>query len=488
MTPTLRPKLKVLSDELIDRIVAEAIELLETTGVMIEGKKTLELLQGLGVRTDLPRGRAFFNEEMVHNSLKLAPSTIRLYDREGNLSATLEGDNVYFNPGSAALDILDYPSGKMRKPVTTDLVRLAKLTDSLEHIKLQSTALISTDIPQAMSDWYRLYLGFLHCRKPMVTGIFAVESLHVMKEMLVIIRGDEKRLVEKPLAIFDACPSPPLKWSQLTCQSLIDCARWGIPSELISMPMAGATSPVTLSATLVQHTAENLSGVVISQLVKPGAPVIYGGSPSILDMRKGTTPMGAIETMLLNSANCQIGKRLGLPVHAYMGLSDAKILDSQSGLEGGMSILLAALAGINVVSGPGMLEFESCQSLEKLVIDNEICGMAYRLLEGIAQRDEPIATELLKDVKPDSHFLSSPHTLRWFREELYFPSIIERRTYGEWQKQGGKSLADKAAERVEDFLRKEVSPPLSDDLQKALQQLASRESRQHGLQKLPSSE
>ena len=485
MNPHLRPILKVLSDELIDKIIAEAIELLETTGVMIEGEKILEFLQELGVQTDPSRERAFFKEEMVHNSLKSAPSSIKLYDREGNLIATLEGDHVYFNPGSAALDILDYSSGKMRKPQTTDLIKLARLTDSLEHLKLQSTALISTDVPQAMSDWYRLYIGFLHCPKPMVTGIFALESLSVMKEMLVIIRGDERGLAEKPLAIFDACPSPPLKWSQLTCQSLIDCARWGIPSEIISMPMAGATSPVTLLATLVQHTAENLSGVVISQLVKPGAPVIYGGSPSVLDMRRGTTPMGAIETMLLNCAYSQIGKRLGLPVHAYMGLSDAKTLDSQSGLEGGMSLLLAALAGINVVSGPGMLEFESCQSLEKLVIDNEICGMAYRLLEGVVQRDEPIATELLKDIQPDSHFLSSPHTLRWFREELYFPSIIERRTYGDWLKHGGKSLADKAAEKVEELLKKEVSPPLADDLQKGLQELALREGRRCGLKKLP---
>ena len=488
MNASLRPQLKILTDELIDKIIDEAIELLGTTGIMIEGKKILKFLQGLEVRTDPSRGRAFMQREMVHKSLRSAPSTIELYDREGELTAALEGDNVYFNPGSAALYILDHSSKEMRKPVTSDLVRLTRLTDSLKHIKLQSTALISTDIPQAMSDWYRLYIGFLHCRKPMVTGIFAEESLPLMKDMLVMLRGDETRLAEKPLAIFDACPSPPLKWSALTCQSVIDCARWGIPSEIISMPMAGATSPVTLAAALVQHTAENLSGVVISQLVKPGAPVIYGGSPSVLDMRKGTTPMGAIETMLLNSAYSQIGKRLGLPVHAYMGLSDAKILDAQAGLEGGMSILLAALAGINVVSGPGMLEFESCQSLEKLVIDDEICGMAYRLLEGIAQRDEPIATELLRDVKPDSHFLSSPHTLRWFREELYFPSIIERGTHGEWLKQGGKSLADKAAEKVEELLKKEVSPPLASDLQKGLRELALSESRTHGLEKLPLSE
>jgi len=130
MTTPLRPTLKVLSKELIDKIIAEAIELLETTGVMIEGRGILELLQKLGVRTDPSRGRAFLKEEMVQNCLKSAPSTVKLYDREGELSATLEADNVYFNPGSAALYILDYLSGRMRKPVTTDLVRLTKLTDS----------------------------------------------------------------------------------------------------------------------------------------------------------------------------------------------------------------------------------------------------------------------------------------------------------------------------------------------------------------------
>ena len=247
-----------------------------------------------------------------------------------------------------------------------------------------------------------------------------------MLDVLVAVRGSKENLAEKPLAIFDACPSPALKWSNLTTQSLIDSARAGIPSELISMGMTGATSPVTISGTLVQHVAENLTGLVICQLAKKGAPVIFGGSPSSFDMRKGTTPMGAIETMMIDSAYAQIGKHLNLPTHAYMALSDAKINDSQAGLETGIGAILAALSGINVISGPGMLDFETCQSLEKLVLDNEICDMAYRLTRGIAQRDEPIATELFEGFSEKTQFLSMPHTRKWYRKEHYFPAGSRR--------------------------------------------------------------
>ena len=190
-------------------------------------------------------------------------------------------------------------------------------------------------------------------------------------------------------------PHRALKWSDVTSQNLVDCARWSIPVELISMPLSGFMAPVTLVGSLIQQTAENLSGVVISQLVNPGHPILYGGSPAIFDVRYETTPMGAIETMMLNCANSEIGKRLGMPTQGYIALSDAKQLDAQAGLETGMGALLAALSGINSISGPGMLDFESCLSLEKLVVDNEICGMTHRLLRRHrAARGFPVASHL----------------------------------------------------------------------------------------------
>ena len=306
-----------------------------------------------------------------------------------------------------------------------------------------------------------------------------------MFDMLVAVRGSEKELVEKPLAIFDACPSPPLKWSNLTTQSLIDCARAGIPSELISMGMTGATSPVTIAGTLVQHVVENFSGLVICQLAKKGAPVIFGGSPSSFDMRKGTTPMGAIETMMIDSAYAQIGKYLNLPTHAYMGLSDSKINDSQAGFETGIGAIVAVLSGVNVISGPGMMDFESCQSLEKLVIDNEICGMAYRLIDGISQRDEPIAKNLFEGFTPDTQFLSMPHTKKWYREEHIFPKVVDRDTYDYWVSLGKKSITDRASEEVERILQ-ENPPHLPDEvLQKELQKIMTADAKNCGISSLP---
>jgi trimethylamine--corrinoid protein Co-methyltransferase len=215
------------------------------------------------------------------------------------------------------------------------------------------------------------------------------------------------------------------------------------------MGLTGATSLVTIAGTLVQHVAENLCGVVICQLAKSGAPVIFGGSPASFDMRKGTTPMGAMETMMIDSAYAQIAKTLRLPTHAYMGLSDAKVNDAQAGLESGIGAVLAALSGINVISGPGMLNFESTQSLEKLVIDDEICGMAKRLVRGVEQRDEILALDKFEGIAAGAQFLSLPHTRQWYRKEHSFPGIIDRDTYEAWVSLGRKSMDDRASEEVE---------------------------------------
>lgn len=306
-----------------------------------------------------------------------------------------------------------------------------------------------------------------------------------MHRMLVAIRGSEKNLAEKPLAIFDACPSPPLKWSNLTAQSLIDSARAGIPSELISMGMTGAAAPVTIAGTLVQHVVENLSGLVICQLAKKGAPVIFGGCPVSFDMRKGTTPIGAIETMMIDSAYVQIGKHFNLPTHSYMGMSDAKINDAQGGFETGIGTILAALSGVNVISGAGILDFIRCQSLEKLVVDNEICGMAYRLIKGIAQRGDPIALDLFKDFAADTQFLSMSHTRKWYREEHTFPNLIDRDQYDIWVSKGRKSITDRAKEEVESLLQKNPPPLPDEETQKALKEIMLSDAQRNDMLSLP---
>jgi trimethylamine--corrinoid protein Co-methyltransferase len=485
MIPTIRPKLELLSRELIKKIIEEALVILEKQGLFVENKEALNLFKEAGMRGDNSSQRVRITPKLVQDCLSTTPAVVKLYDRAGEKEFVVGGDEVHFDPGSAAVTILDHKTQLQRKATTEDVIRFVHLTDCLANLHFQSTGVISSDVPDIITDSYRIYLGLMFSTKPVVTGTFRVQGFKPMHDMLVAVRGSEKNLAAKPLAIFDACPSPPLKWSDLTTQSLIDSARAGIPSQLISMGMTGATSPVTIAGTLVQHVAENLFGLVICQLARKGAPVIFGGSPSSFDLRKGTTPMGAIETMMIDSGYAQIAKHLRLPTHAYMGLSDAKVNDSQAGLETGLGAILGALSGINVISGPGMLDFERCQSLEKLVVDNEICGMAYRLIDGISQRDDPIATNLFEGFTPQMQFLSLPHTRKWYRQEHIFPTIIDRDTYDYWVSLGRKTITERAAEETERLLHAHPAPVVKEDVLKELKKIMLQDARRNGVPTLP---
>jgi trimethylamine--corrinoid protein Co-methyltransferase len=447
---TRRPHLRLLDDALVERILGEARDLLASVGVELQNDEAVRLLVSHGARVDTERGRVCLPPDLIDTALGTAPSVVRLFDALGQATHELAGDNVYFTPGSAAIHVLDQASGAIRPPTTDDYVRYAKVVSGLPHIAAQSTALIPTGIPESVSDAYRLYLSLLLGEKPVVTGAFSAEGFAVMRDLQIAVRGTGEALREKPLTIFSCCPTAPLKWSRETSQNVIDCARAGIPVEFISMPLAGFVAPVTLVGSVVQHAAETLSGVALSQLAAAGAPILWGGSPAIFDIRYETTPMGAIETMMLDCANAEVGRHLHLPTQGYIALSDSKALDAQAGLETGMGALLAGLSGINSVSGPGMLDFESCQSLEKLVVDDEICAMVARLRRGVEPRDDFPARPLFEQLLSEGHLLIADHTRRHLREQIHLPgAVIERASLGRWREEGETSLVARAAREVD---------------------------------------
>lgn len=470
----IRPKIKILDEEHKQKILDEAKMILDTQGVFIENHEAIDLFNQHDINHE--GSRYFIPPDLINKCLETVPSEITLYDREGNEHISLKEDNVNFDPGSAAIFILDEETGDIREGMSKDFIRFSKVVEQLQYIDAQSTALIYQDVPKETQDWHRLYLALSNCYKPVVTGTFRKESFSIMREMLLACRLSEDDLARKPLAIFDACPSPPLKWSDLTTQSLIDAAKSMIPSEFVSMPLAGASAPITLIGSITQHCAECLAGVVIVQLTKQGAPLIWGGSPAVFDMKQGTTPMGAIETMMINIGDVEIGKYLNLPTHAYMALSDSKIPDCQAGFEAGMGALLAGLAGINMISGPGMLDFESTQSIEKLVIDNEIVGMVKRLIQGIEDHGSPFASDILKDYEDSEELLSHPSTLKYFRKELFFPSpIIDRMTRDSWKQMGSKSSRKRAKEEAVKLLEKPSIKPIDEVLTRELNKIAKTE-------------
>jgi trimethylamine--corrinoid protein Co-methyltransferase len=482
----MRPILKLLTPELMARITGEAKTVLAEIGVEIHNPAVLKLFADHGCRSDAEKQRVFIPEDLIDRALKTAPGSFKLYDVNGGQTHDLGGDNVHFTPGSAALNILDYETGRIRRPLTADYVRYAKLVSGLKYLAAQSTAFIPADVPERISDSYRLFLSFLYCEKPVVTGCFTAEAFEIMKNLQLCVRGTTENLQDKPLTIFSCCPTSPLKWSDVTSQNVVDCALFGIPVEFISMPLAGFMAPVTLVGTLIQHTAETLSGVVMSQLTRPGTPILYGGSPAVFDLRYETTPMGAVETQMIDCAYNEIGKHLGLPTQAYIGLSDSKEFDFQAGSETAMGTTLAALSGINNVSGPGMLDFESCQSLEKLVMDNELCGMALRLVRGVEPKDDFPSLPIFRELLAEGHLLISGHTRKHLKSEHYFPGpAVDRANRSRWQEEGSRANFQRAHEEAEKIIGQYRASSIPSAVKEELVRLMAMEAKTHGLDKLP---
>ena len=444
------------------------------------------LLSDAGAHVDNGKKIARIPRHLVKRSLGKVPSEIRICSRDGKHDLLLEGDRVHYDPGSAAYYLLDSQTGEVRRPLSEDLADFIRLADGLGNIAAQSTALVVSDVPEEIVDRYRLYIVLKNSPKTIVTGAFTIDGLRDMKDLLVAVVGDEEQLARKPMAIFDLCPSAPLKWGDFIVQNLMDCAKYKIPAEILPMPQLGATGPVTLAGSLVQFNAEFLSGLVISQIVNPGAPVIYGGSPTTFDMRYCTPRLGAIETMMMGCAYAQIGKHYHLPTHMYLGLSDAKTVDAQAGFEAGTGIILGALAGINVISGPGMLDFENCQSFEKLVIDDSICGMALRLVRGIDVDDQTLAVDVIKKVGIGGHYLAEKHTKEWFRKELFIPSeLVDRRDLKDWKALGSKDAFHRAREMAQELLRDHEPEPMPLDIARELDNVVRKIMIRHGIARLP---
>jgi trimethylamine--corrinoid protein Co-methyltransferase len=482
----MRPQVRFLNDGLIEQIISEAKILLSTLGIEIHNDIVLSLLSDHNGRINKQKSRAYFTDELVNRALSTVPHSFKLFSSSEKETNDFFGNKIHFTPGSSALYFLDYETKKFRRPLTQDYINYVKVVDQLKNIASQSTAMIPEDVNDGISDSYRLFLSLLYSEKPVVTGCFTIESFDVMKNMLTAVRGTEIKLKEMPLAIFSCCPTSPLKWSEITSQNVLDCAKYSIPVEFVAMPLAGFAAPVTLVGTLIQHTAETLSGIIISQLANPGTPILYGGSPAIFDIRYETTPMGAIETMMIDCAYNEIGKFLGIPTQAYISLTDSKQLDMQAGLETGMGAILAALAGINNMSGAGMIDFESCISLEKLVSDNEICAMVFRMIEGIAPKEDFPSLPHFEELLNEEHLLISKHTRKYLKEEHLFPGpIINRANNARWIDEGSSTLEERAHNQVENLLQSYKPVTLSEDIRKEIIQLMEREAEKFGCSKLP---
>jgi trimethylamine--corrinoid protein Co-methyltransferase len=447
----MRPRLEVLEPELIGAIVAEAKRLLAEVGMEVRGPGLRARLLEHGLPTDATGTRVLFPPEVVDRAIASAPRSFVLHDRDGAPHAELGGDRVHFVPGSSGLKVLDHRTGEVRLATTADFVEYIRLGDGLEHIAYLATAFsTNADIEAQVSDAWRLYLALTNSKRPIVSGAFTEHGVERMVELMALFRRDLDDLRARPMAIFTITATGNFRYSEDSCQNLIDCVEAGIPVEIVPVTLMGLIAPVTIVGATVFHTVDVLAGITMAQVIRPGAPVLFGGAPATFHMKIASSPMAAIEAQQLNVAYVQVAKSLGLPTQAYMALSDAKEVDAQAGAETFGSALLAALAGVNSVSGPGMLDFLLVFSLPKLLLDDELCGQALRFVRDVRPLDDLPARSLVDEVMSQQHLIMADHTTRHWPAELYLPGRLwDRDNRENWSKAGGQDAYRRSVAEVE---------------------------------------
>jgi trimethylamine--corrinoid protein Co-methyltransferase len=469
----MRPQLQILTSQQIDAILADAKRILAEVGIEVRGARLRERLLTYGLPLDATGQRVLFSPDVVDRALASAPRSITLYDRAGQPHAELTGDQVHFVPGSSGLYVFDQSTGARRPALTADFVDYVRLAGGLEHIAYLATAFSTADVPPSIADAWRLYLVLTQAQRPVVSGAFTEHGVPRMAEMLALFRRDRADLAARPLSIFTITATGNFRYSEDSCQNLLDCVEWGIPVEIVPVTLLGLVAPVTVIGATVFHTVDVLAGVIMAQIVRPGAPVLFGGAPAAFHMRETTAPMTAVEAMRLDLAYVAVGKHLGLPTQTYLGMSENRAIDAQAGAESFGGALLAALAGVNSVSGPGMLDYTIAFSLPKLLLDNELCGQALRLVRPFEALDDLPAIDLAREQLAEGNLLTAQHTLAHYRDALYVPGPIwDRQSEDSWVKGGRTTLMQRAgaevAARLAAYQPVETDPAIDCELRRLL--------------------
>jgi len=439
-----------LSLDQVGRIHETSLRVLEEVGVRVDVEEALEVFEAGGASVD--GHRVHISAKLVEQCLQKAPHQIRLCGRQEKYDLLAEDKRTYFGTGGAAIKVVDLTTGEVRPSRLRDIADFARLAEHLPNVHFYVIPCVAQDVEEADLPINELYAALSNTSKHVIGPAFSPEGARqiiAMGEMMA-----EGSFQERPFfSITISWMTSPLVFDPLGTRTLMEVVKKRVPVTLSSAPMAGSTSPITLAGTLVQLHAEELAGIVFTQLVSPGAPVIYGGIPSMADMRRLTYIGGGVEFGMMNAAIAQLSHYINLPNHNSAGITEAKIPDIQAVYEKCFAILQCALSGSNLIHhAAGILESLLTISQEQLVIDNEIIGMAMRAVEGIGVTVDKLAFSAIEEVGPGGIYASSEHTVHYLGEEFYEPSLADRSARQHWEEMGMEDIAQKARNRAHAML------------------------------------
>lgn len=439
-------------DDILD-IYDGALNILQNTGVKVPVDDVLKALEAAGC---LVRGKIVrMPPSLVNEMVRKAPSRFTLYGRDSTYAVNLKGRDVTFQPMIGRLNILDSKTKKRRRTNIEDVGNLVKVADALPHYHLLHSGAIMPHIegiPDKVSHVYGYVMSTLNSSKVIKGSCRGRNKAVDCIKMASAIAGGEDALRIKPNMFTTYNVISPLEHAKEMLEGLMEFVKYGLPVDITSEPQTGATSPVTLSGTLIQQTAEILSGVVIAQVLIPGTPVFMGTCGAAMDMRYGTISLGGIEAAMLNVAHAQIARFCKIPSRGTGSNTDAKVLDFQAGYEKAVTLILPALAGINTLFYPGTLDHAETISIESLVLDHEICAICAHALKGIRVDDNAMAVDVINKVGSGGIFLKERHTIDHLDREHFMPEMADRKKRDYWEEAGAKDLSIVAEEKVDKIL------------------------------------
>jgi trimethylamine--corrinoid protein Co-methyltransferase len=472
----MKSRLTVLSDDEIEDIHRNSLNILERIGVLVRSPKTLKFLSEAGAVIDSERQTAKLPASLVEECLLKHPSSFTLNARNPENDLLIERGKTYAHPCGGCFNILDYDSGEVRVATTKDVEVLTKLIDASENIQQCDMLDYACDIPERVRDIHTIATMLRNTSKHSGVMAYTNRNLSLIIRLAGAIVGGTEQLRKKHIVSFGVSPTSPLELSEDVAEQIITAAKHALPISILPCPLAGGTSPVTLAGTLVQENVEFLICHVIIQLINPGNPTIYSPRPMCMDMRTGMSA-GEVEYGLMSAAGVQLAAYYKMPSDVYGLASDSKTLDEQAASEKAMIGLLPALAGANFLSGAGNTEMGVTASIEQLVIDDEILGMIFRAARGIDVNSETLASSIIEKTGPGGHYLSDEHTRTYYSLEHHIPALYDRAARADWEKSGRKDMVRRARERANKLLKDHSVQPLDAEVEKEFQHILSEADR-----------
>ncbi len=419
---------KPLREDRIGRIHESSLRVLEETGVRVKNPEAIETFSRAGAKIDTDESIVRLPARLVEKTLKDAPAEIRLCGRDPSSDLVLGGSNVHMGTGGAALHVIDPETDQVRSGTLRDIADLARLVDRLDNVHFFIRPCSAQDIPAEDLGINEFYAALTNTSKHVMGTGYTIEGTRSVLDMAAQIAGGHDQLVQRPFISFTlGWMNSPLTFDTDLTDVLIEILNQKIPVALSSAPMAGATAPITMAGVLTQLHAEELAGITFCQLVQPGAPVLYGGIPGMADMRDLSFKAGGVEFGLMNAAISQLATYIGVPNYCSAGITEARIPSMQAIYEKTFSICQCALAGANFIHhAAGVLESLLTVEYGQFVIDNEIIGMALKMIQGIDVDEEHLAVKEIADAGPGGNYLSSEHTLTHLRTEFLEPMLVPR--------------------------------------------------------------